>query len=441
MRRVGRIGATVVVAALVVLTSACGVTKPATGASSLLPIVSSTAAVTRPPTSPPPTSPPPAPDSTPPPKETEAPVAAAPQEDNGPYGQPFGLAFPTTSRGALVAMWCEPLPGVCRVYTKTTADGGRSWSGPHAIESVSRPADVSGLRPWDLGVSHLAFTSATDGFAYGPQLFATHDGGTTWTRIDTPDPVLALDATTQPPLLLEGHGCDNSGMWCADTYVSNVEAGRIVRAKTQPPFPATQLTPGDDQVAYAFANDAVAVTRDAGATWAPVRLPKGACVTDFSATDASSLWIVCGNDGAAGTMRKQLWRSDDGGASWRGPKELEYLGYTNHIVAAGKEAAWRFGARAGLFHTTDGGESWHRAISSIYGEGGGAPNGFAVAGPDNAWILDPGGPWSGAFTLTMTRDAGQTWRTVTLVPPVPSVGHRVEAATTAWPAAQDAPDG
>ena len=347
-------------------------------------------------------------------------MATVPQHDNRPYGQPFAIAFPTASRGALIAMWCDPQHGDCRVFTKATADGGRTWSGPHTIESTPWPASGSTPGPWDLGVSQLAFTNANDGYAYGPHLFVTHDGGTTWTRIDTQDPVIELDAATQPPLVLEGRGCD-AGLWCAHTYVSTLTADQIARTRPQPPFPATQLVRVDDRMAYASTSNSLAITRDAGSTWATVPLPKGGCVTDLSATGPNSLWLVCGNDGAAGTMRKQLWRSDDAGATWRGPKELEYLGYANHIVADSKDVAWRFGARAGLFHTTDGGESWHPEISRTYGEGGGAPSGFAVAGPDNAWILDHTGGRSSTFTLRMTRDAGRTWRSVVLaLPPSPT---------------------
>ncbi len=46
-------------------------------------------------------------------------------------------------------------------------------------------APVSGAPSGSSGVSQVRFYNASDGWAFGPQLWATHDGGQHWTRIRT----------------------------------------------------------------------------------------------------------------------------------------------------------------------------------------------------------------------------------------------------------------
>ncbi|MBV9379884.1 MAG: hypothetical protein JO242_04350, partial [Streptosporangiaceae bacterium] len=72
-------------------------------------------------------------------------------------------------------------PGHCATRYCTsiarTDDAGKSWSGV--------PAPLAGAPNGPDGVSGIRFLNASDGWAFGPELWATHDGGTTWTRIPT----------------------------------------------------------------------------------------------------------------------------------------------------------------------------------------------------------------------------------------------------------------
>jgi len=69
-----------------------------------------------------------------------------------------------------------PNPDICTSLAGT-GDGGRSWHG------VSAP--VTGAPDGAAGVSQLRFYDTADGWAFGPGLWATHDGGHTWSQVST----------------------------------------------------------------------------------------------------------------------------------------------------------------------------------------------------------------------------------------------------------------
>jgi hypothetical protein len=72
-------------------------------------------------------------------------------------------------------------PGYCATQYCTsiarTDDAGKTWYGVKA--PLTGPPDGSH------GVGQLRFLGVSDGWAFGPELWATHDGGRNWTRIPT----------------------------------------------------------------------------------------------------------------------------------------------------------------------------------------------------------------------------------------------------------------
>ena len=69
-----------------------------------------------------------------------------------------------------------PNPNICTSLA-TTSNGGATWQG--------MPAPVAGPPEGARGVSEVRSLDGVNGWAFGPQLYATHNGGQTWTRIDT----------------------------------------------------------------------------------------------------------------------------------------------------------------------------------------------------------------------------------------------------------------
>ena len=73
-----------------------------------------------------------------------------------------------------------------------TQDGGASWS-----SVTPPPTSYSGAG--GSGVSAIRFADTQDGWAYGGQLSATHDAGTTWSQISLP----GLSAGSGTPAIQE----------------------------------------------------------------------------------------------------------------------------------------------------------------------------------------------------------------------------------------------
>ena len=69
-----------------------------------------------------------------------------------------------------------PNPDIC-TSVAATADGGATWHGV--------PAPVTGPPNGSTGVSQIRSLDGLSGWAFGPELYATHDGGQTWARIPT----------------------------------------------------------------------------------------------------------------------------------------------------------------------------------------------------------------------------------------------------------------
>ena len=70
-----------------------------------------------------------------------------------------------------------------------TKDSGETWAGVNAPLTGA----ASGLS----GVSGLRFLDGVDGWAYGPELWATHDSGGGWTQYKTNQQVTDLEATNK----------------------------------------------------------------------------------------------------------------------------------------------------------------------------------------------------------------------------------------------------
>ena len=91
--------------------------------------------------------------------------------------QPRSVTFASPTEGwVLGSTACAA--GRCAVIAHTL-DAGRSWS---RINAPTTTVDAD-ARLATSGVSALRFADPLDGWAYGPDLWATHDGGTTWTQV------------------------------------------------------------------------------------------------------------------------------------------------------------------------------------------------------------------------------------------------------------------
>ena len=77
-----------------------------------------------------------------------------------------------------------------RVLMRKTVNGGRTWTAVHAPAAPAADMFQSGPPPGAVG--SVYFASETDGWAFGPALWRTTDGGVTWRRERAPGPVTDL---------------------------------------------------------------------------------------------------------------------------------------------------------------------------------------------------------------------------------------------------------
>jgi hypothetical protein len=100
-----------------------------------------------------------------------------------PYFRPFSVTWDSTSTGWI--MGPAGTPGHCGAQQDSsictsiarTDDGGQTWQG--------LPAPPVGGPMAATGVSGLRFLNASDGWAFGPELWATDDGGEHWHQVAT----------------------------------------------------------------------------------------------------------------------------------------------------------------------------------------------------------------------------------------------------------------
>jgi hypothetical protein len=92
---------------------------------------------------------------------------------------PVSVTFDSTDTGWVIGQ--AGTPGHCATNYCTsiarTNDAGRSWAGV--------PAPIAGAPAGAAGVSGIRFLDGVNGWAFGPELWATHDAGRTWQSIST----------------------------------------------------------------------------------------------------------------------------------------------------------------------------------------------------------------------------------------------------------------
>ena len=323
----------------------------------------------------------------------------------------------------------------CSIAVARTGDGGARFGAPVVL--ASRPC--AGAAP----AGALAFDGHGDGFAYGPALFATHDGGRSWRRVPQPGTVVAVAAIGRSVWMLEGRcpagTTDFAARACPLRLLVSGDGGRHWSpAPAQPHGALTTrgalaLEPAQGQswlvrastrLGYVLANPTPRAgtaplwrTADGGRTWTARRIP---CLRAdesvmLAAAPSGALTAVCAAQPGAGFQPKSVAQSLDGGRTWslhascgypsvssrcRGPLGAGYLGA---LVATSARTAFVTGPRSLLLVTHDGGASWLpvRAVGDFNAAGGAA----GVVFPDPVH-----GVAFGYRRLWRTADGGRSWR-------------------------------
>jgi len=386
------------------------------------------------------------------PVKTSSPSAPATRSASSPSSlahpvpanfQPTSVTFVSSQAAWVIGQ--AGTPGTCAnkdAYICTsiarTDDGGQSWQGGPAPDTTG-PNGAT-------GVSAVRFLNGTDGWAFGPELWATSDGGATWSRVDTSGArVTDLETSGGRAYALWANGCSTpSGGAPADfaagctSYTLMTAAagsgdwkpvGQATSGLTNGGAPTSAVLALTGSNGYLLAPDGALYSGSIGGAWSQAGtsacepgtaqadgLPSAA---QLALVDSSRLWIAC--NGTPAGSPPTLYTSDNGGSTWTQPAAASWsdvsgasaVGITTSLAAA-PDGTLTLATASGIYYLPDNGERWEPSTAT----GGGAPKGgFSYVGmtTDDQGVAVPAD--TSLHEIWMTSDGGATWAPATSITP------------------------
>jgi photosystem II stability/assembly factor-like uncharacterized protein len=236
----------------------------------------------------------------------------------------------------------------------------------------------------------------------------TSDGGRTFRVVlRTPRPVQSLEAAGPGRAVARLDGgqavrtLDGGRRWklVRDPYLASFATRRIgLGVRSAPGARPSTLS--------------VLGTRDGGRTWQPRASPCRGVLAFSAIVDAVTptlAWIVCLGQPSAGNQAKQVFRTANGGTTWRAVAGmLAGYGYPAGLAVAGSGFGLMWESRGTLLVTRDGGRSWHGRPRLAVPEKDGGAGGAVLAGTRGIVLLRA----PASARVLATDDAGRTWHVV-----------------------------
>jgi photosystem II stability/assembly factor-like uncharacterized protein len=328
------------------------------------------------------------------------PAAMQPAAGPVPAGfKPVSVTFVSASHGwVLGTAPCTHKP--CTSVVRTT-DGGRHWEG------IPAPSFRLASFPGTRGLDRLRFADASDGFAFGSQLWVTHNGGSHWYRVtQVPGYIADLEASAG----LVYAASEKSGH--LTIYRSPAGTDAWHRVTGLPVLPDSGGGLGTitlhGTAAWIILGNRLYSSRT-GAHWSAdsVRCPSGWGMDSAAAYSSSRVSLLCSGDPGLGQTLKRVYASTDGGAKFTragaAPSGgdggvLAQPGPRHVFVATASGATW-------IYASSNGGKSWHMPLTLDDGGKGWSDFGFTTAAQG---VAVEGTPAEGSH-LYLTRDAGARW--------------------------------
>jgi photosystem II stability/assembly factor-like uncharacterized protein len=337
------------------------------------------------------------------------PTSAFPQPPHlsGPPAMPTGFAaasvtFISATEGwALGAVNCGAGATNCRAVLALTTDGGRTWSPVPPPPTTLSPAPNSAR-----GVSQIRFADAVDGWAFGAELWTTHDGGQHWVRSSLTN-VYALEAN--PKNVYAVVFDQNSTRFLIKT--SPVMRDVWVTAPTwlgvgAGPVPSVQIVlTGSSGGGWILENDrtVIAGARLVSGQWQPWTPP---CTSvggpaDLAASSATQLVANCTEGVWTGpSISNHVYLSSDGGTTFR---RVTNAAPGSGVMSPVSGVAFVASADS-IYGTFNGGTSWQTVFRGAPGQSYLTLVGFTT--PSQGVAI------TGTGELLMTRDGGHSWAVV-----------------------------
>jgi len=349
---------------------------------------------------------------------TGVPLAAA---GSGPRPaanfQPTSVTFVGRHFGAVLGQGGKACAkGLCTAIAGT-ADYGLRWTAM-AAPPTEAPEGSS-------GVSQIRFLNLRDGWAYGPALYVTHDGGERWSQSRALRGRIIDLAAMNGRVFAVASRCSGQGRaWasgCTSFALYSANAGSH-RWRAVPGASGTgSVAPGAIQLSgssgYLLAGHRIYAGPLTPGSWHVVTVGLGAsppCLRTASqnlaliAPNGTDLYLACAASpsaiaAAGGTGSATLYLSADGGRSWQRRGTVKTHGVATSL-AVSPAGVLVLGTMTGIWWSPDA-IAWHRASL-----GGRAPRdgftfvGMTIAGKGVAVPTD----WA-LHSVFITRDGGRNW--------------------------------
>jgi hypothetical protein len=321
-------------------------------------------------------------------------------------------------------------PGHCFTADCTSLAGtsnyGASWYGVSAPEAPGPNSST--------GVSQLRFANLSDGWAFGPSLYETSDGGWPWHKEDTGGQrVIDVAAAGGHAYAIfgtcTGTGSDFAANCTSFSVYTSVAGTRTWTAVTMPPGFAQMTSTisaapllvisGGVTVYVLTPSGEVLSGRVTGGTWralGPAPCKPGA--VDVAAQDGQNpgaqlaagplLLLTCGASSGTPQAESTLYTSPDG-ASWTSAGVVQEGGSsaigTATSLASAAAGQVVLATTTAIQYSGNDGKSWRLADV-----GGGVPaGGFSYAGMTNATKGVAVPVNSSLGEIFVTTDGGKTW--------------------------------
>jgi photosystem II stability/assembly factor-like uncharacterized protein len=268
-----------------------------------------------------------------------------------------------------------------------TRDGGQTWHG------VPAP---------DITASSVRFADSRNGWIFGVDLYATHDGGSTWKKVNGLSLVNSLEVA-KGRAWAEAEWIEQPGNKVVYTSLTTTDDWHQID-----PMPvSTPIAMHGGTGWVVGADGGLFVLTATGFEIHTDPCPFESAIGAILGVDDQTVAVVCGSDSAAGSESKQGQLSHGGGHD-----DYTIVGEAPRggILGGGAVASpttWVIAATSGasfLYRTTDAGATW----TTVFEDGsGGAPitdlgftdatHGIAVLGTQPSVLLT-------------TTDGGATWK-------------------------------
>jgi hypothetical protein len=383
--------------------------------------------------------------SSPSPSATHSPITPSDQAHPVPPNfQPTSVTFVSPQHAWVIGQagtpgHCANKNGYICTSIAQTYNTGQTWQGVHAPDTGS-PNAAAGT-----GVGGVRFLNDTYGWAFGPELWGTDDGGNTWAQVDTNGArvtdletsggrAYALFATCSTP---GGGSAADFAADCTSYTLMTATAGSNTWTRVGPA--TTGLANGGAATSavlqltgtngYLLAPDGALYSGSIGGTWSqagtsickpgPAQANGLPGAAQLALADSTELWIACNGTSVSdppvmvtSTTGGRSWTQLPAG-SWSGIASLSDFGITTSLAAA-PGGALTLATTTGIYVLSADGDGWKPSNAT----GAGAPKGgFSYVGMTTAdqGVAVPAD--TSLHEVWMTTDGGYTWAPATSITP------------------------